>query len=177
MSGPVLAPLTVEEPLRIQLEALVRRHTAPKQSVTRAQIVLLAHQRRNLPEIVRTLGVSICMARKWRRRWLQLQHIPAAEMTAADRLADAPRPGAPAKISPEAYCRIVALACEPPSQYGRPITHWTERELAEEAIRQNIVPSISPRQVGRFLKAGLSSAASQPLLADTRGRPAKRRKD
>ena len=45
--------------------------------------------------------------------------------------ADAPRPGAPGKISAEAYCQIMAIACQPPENFGRPITHWTERELAD----------------------------------------------
>jgi len=32
------------------------------------------------------------------------------------------------------------------------ITHWTCRELAEEAIKQGIFPSISDRYLGRLLK-------------------------
>jgi putative transposase len=31
------------------------------------------------------------------------------------------------------------------------ISHWTERELANEMIEQGIVESISPRHVGRLL--------------------------
>ncbi|UXE59674.1 MAG: hypothetical protein KA717_28565 [Woronichinia naegeliana WA131] len=34
--------------------------------------------------------------------------------------------------------------------YERPISHWTGRELAEELVKQGIVESISPRQVGRL---------------------------
>ena len=40
--------------------------------------------------------------------------------------------------------QIIVFACESPADYGRPITHWTHRELAEEAIKQGIVDSISP---------------------------------
>lgn len=32
----------------------------------------------------------------------------------------------------EQYTRIVALALKPPSEYARPITHWSARELADE---------------------------------------------
>jgi hypothetical protein len=34
---------------------------------------------------------------------------------------------------------------------ARPISHWTPRELADEAIQRQILTRISPRHVGRFL--------------------------
>jgi putative transposase len=80
-------------------------------------------------------------------------------------LADAPRSGAPATFTPEQVVRIVALACEDPRDCGRPITHWTTAELAEEAIERGIVENISPRSVGRFLRRGGFEAASDTLLA------------
>lgn len=171
MRGPRPVQPQLEEPLQIELEALIRRHSTPQQIAVRAQIVLLAQQGLNNQGIARKLGISRDMARHWRGRWQSVQDIPATDMTAAQRLADAPRPGAPAKIRAEAYCQIMALACQPPEMLGRPITQWTERELAEEAILQGIVLSISPRQVGRFLKSSRPQATSQPLLADKRGRP------
>jgi putative transposase len=147
------------------LELLVRRHSTPQQIVLRAQIVLLAHQGDNNQAIARTLSVSGDMVRHWRTHWAALSDVPLGEMPVLARLCDAPRCGAPAKISAEAYCQIMAIACQPPESFGRPITHWTARELAEEAIQQGVVPSISPRQVGRFLKGGRAEAASEPLLA------------
>ena len=81
-------------------------------------------------------------------------------------LADEPRSGTPATFGPEQVCQIVALACEPPEASERPITHWTPRELADEAVQRGIVPGISPSSVGRFLKGGRTSAAPQSLLAD-----------
>lgn len=65
-------------------------------------------------------------------------------------LSDAPRPGAPATFTPENIVKIVAVACELPEESDRPITHWTSRELADEVIKREIVPSISTRTVGRF---------------------------
>ena len=47
---------------------------------------------------------------------------------------------------------IVAIACEPVAESERPVTEWTARELADEAIKRGIVSSISTRQAGRFLK-------------------------
>jgi hypothetical protein len=60
------------------------------------------------------------------------------------------------------------VACEPPEESGRPIDHWTSRESADEARKRRIVPAISPRRVGRFLKAGRPAAAPEPLLARCR---------
>jgi hypothetical protein len=82
-----------------------------------------------------------------------------------ERVQDAPRPGAPATFSAEQWCQIIALACEPPEASGRPISHWTPRELADEACKRGIVERISERHVGRFLKSGRPQTAPQSLLA------------
>jgi transposase len=62
-------------------------------------------------------------------------------------LADEPRPGAPAKFTPEQVTQILAVACEPPENSGRPITHWTVQELTDEVIRRGIVESISATRI------------------------------
>ncbi len=51
----------------------------------------------------------------------------------------------------EQITQLYALACAPPEQYGRPISHWTDHELADEMMTQGIVETISPRPVGRLL--------------------------
>ena len=48
--------------------------------------------------------------------------------------------------------QILAVACEPPENSGRPINCWTHRELTDEVIRRGIVPSISKSQVGSYLQ-------------------------
>ena len=73
-------------------------------------------------------------------------------------LTDEPRPGAPAKFTSEQVTQIWAVACEPPEKSGRPITHWTARELTDEVIQRRIVASISSSQVSRHLR----EAAVQP---------------
>ena len=73
-------------------------------------------------------------------------------------LRDEPRAGSSGKFTPEQVVAILALACEPPEKSGRPITHWTAKELADEAVERGIVPSISVAQVGRYLR----EAALQP---------------
>lgn len=168
MRGRRPLALCLEEAFQHELEALVRRHTTPQQIVLRARIILLAHQEQNNQQIAQQLGIGVDMARHWRGRWIALQDIPLSECSVSARLADAPRPGAPAKISAEAYCQIMALACQPPDTFGRPITQWTQRELADEASQQQIVETISPRQVGRFLKRSHAQAPLVPLLAQQR---------
>jgi len=84
-----------------------------------------------------------------------------------ERLQDAPRPGAPATFQAEQWCPIMALACEPPEASGRPISHWTPRELADEACKRGIVETISARHVGRFLKSSRSQTTPQSLLAQS----------
>ncbi len=48
--------------------------------------------------------------------------------------------------------QIVALACEPPEDSERPISHWTTRELADEAQKRSIVDFISAGAVGHLLR-------------------------
>ncbi|WP_218639641.1 helix-turn-helix domain-containing protein [Paenibacillus sp. FSL R7-0337] len=48
--------------------------------------------------------------------------------------------------------QIVAIACEDPKVCGRPVSHWTPREVQNEAVKRGDVETISVRQVGRFLK-------------------------
>jgi putative transposase len=165
---PTPKPLSVSLDAAFQqaLDTLIRRHNTPHQLVLRARIVLLAHQGKNNQQMAQHLGISDDMVRHWRKRWTDMQKVPLSELSVTARLSDAPRPGAPAQISAEAYCQIMALACQPPQTFGRPITHWTERELAEEAIQPKIVVTISPRQVGRFLKRSRPQTAPVPLLAE-----------
>ena len=146
-----LAPKPVKLSLgdRQELEKLINRHNTPQQIALRAKIILLADEGNNNREIGRKLSISRFMARRWRNRWLELTErlIPVIE-----RLQDKERSGTPAKFSMEQVVELFALACSKPEDYGRPITDWTARELAEEIEKQGIVDSISPRHVGRLLE-------------------------
>ncbi|MBV7327772.1 IS630 family transposase [Chloroflexi bacterium TSY] len=121
----------------------------------RAKIILLASEGKNNSEISRELGISIDMARLWRKRWFGFEPIPLKELSVVERLEDAPRPGKPSGISAEQMCKIVALACEAPEQSGRPISQWTGQEIADEIMSRGIVETISPRHAQRLLKKDL----------------------
>lgn len=142
-------PLKLDEDEREQLQQLVNRYNTPQQMALRASIILLADQGRNHPEIAHALQISRDMARLWRERWLELSK---KDVAVVERLQDAERAGAPATFSLEQILQLFAIACEQPEQYGRPISEWTARELADEMVKQGIVKSISPRHVGRLLE-------------------------
>lgn len=142
-------PIVLSESERIALETLLRRHATPQQVALRAKIILRAAAGEGYGEIARGLRVSVDTSRLWCRRWLELS--PRGVPVAA-RLQDAPRPGAPAKFSLEQITQLYALACDPPAKYGRPISHWSPRELADELVKQGIVEQISARHVGRLLR-------------------------
>jgi len=142
-------PLNLDETERQYLEQLINRHKTPQQIALRAEIILLAQQGRNHREIARALNISRDMSRLWRFRWLALSQ---KKVPVSERLQDAERSGAPATFSLEQILQLFAIACEKPESYGRPISHWTARELADEMVEQGIVESISPRHVGRLLE-------------------------
>src|SRR5215469_18232354 len=131
-----------------QQEALVqitRRHRSEQQQVLRARIVLAAAQGHSNAQIAHELAINVDTARLWRDRWVERQGLDQETLSIAERLQDAPRPGAPARITVEQRCQIAALACEAPMKAGRPISQWTGREIADELKKQGIVPEISPR--------------------------------
>jgi transposase-like protein len=141
-------PILVVPELREVLEQLVRTHSTPQQLAVRARIILHAADGVRVRPSARELGVWPKTVRYWRKRWRQA---PDGQVV-PERLADAPRSGAPATFTPEQICAVLAMTCEKPSESERPISHWSQREIADEAIRRGLVPGISQRSVGRFLK-------------------------
>jgi transposase len=140
----------------------------PQRLAQRAQVILLAFAGALNVAIAQDVGLHRRQVGLWRRRWQQsfdaLVAIECRESRAAlcraieDVLSDAPRNGESEKFTAEQVTMILAVACEPPEQSGRPIDHWTGRELADEVVKRGIVESISVSQVNRYL----SEAALQP---------------
>jgi transposase len=152
---PLLAaePVTVSPEQREVLEQLVRTHSTPQQLALRARIMLFAADGVGVRESAQELDVWPRTVRRWRKRW----RAAGDKVSVPERLADAPRPGAPPTYTPEQICAVVAMTCEKPEASDRPISHWSQREIADEAMRRGLVPSISQRSVGRFLKKKLTS--------------------
>lgn len=149
------------------LTRLTRAHSTPRKLAERAQLILLAAAGTGVRESARQLGVWPKTVRHWRDRW----RTAAETAPAAERLSDAPRPGAPASFTPEQICAIVALACEQPSeQSDLPLSHWSRSALVRSAIDRGIVDRISPSSVGRFFKRSGAAAAPRARLADAQAR-------
>lgn len=152
MRGRKPTPVTLTDKEREELDKLTKRHNTRQQIALRARIVLAAAEGENNTQIARQYGITRDMPRLWRQRWLDLQPISLEDLSAEERLEDLPRPGAPPRIGAEQRCRIEELACEKPEDAGRPISHWTNREIADEVMQRGIVDHISPRHAARLLK-------------------------
>lgn len=148
---PKLEAVKIElnEAQQQELEQLLRRTSTPQQIALRAKIILWAAAGSNNSKIAQELGVSIEMSRRWRQRWGEGT---ATETPVLERLKDEYRPGSPSHFTMEQMTQLYAIACSPPQQYDRPISHWSARELALELVKQGIVASISERHVGRLLQ-------------------------
>jgi len=168
MPGPKAIVINLSVEAVTDLTKLIKAHQTGQQIVLRARIILAAGQGQSNAQMARELGVDVDTVRLWRNRWQMLEPIPLSDLSVADRLEDLPRPGAPARLTADQRCQIEALACEKPEKSGRPISHWTNREIADELIQRKIVEHISPRHAGRLLKRGGSQTPSDPVLADAR---------
>jgi putative transposase len=158
------------------LQELVAARSSPQGLVQRATIILRAFDGLRNYQIAQGLGCERHAVGLWRRRWRdsfeQLVHAeclgaPGDLRRTIERvLSDQRRAGRRPTFSPEQVALILTVACEDPKLSGRPISHWSSRELADAVIERQIVPTISARQVGRFLKAGGGATASRPVLAE-----------
>lgn len=163
MPTPKATPIQASDMTQEILQAILRRRNAPLWLVTRVRIIVQALTHRSNTKISQDLDIDRGAVRLWRDRWqattekreaLEADNGSAQEVEAfiIDSLRDNDRSGAPPKFSAEQVVQIVAIACEDPQASGYPVSHWTPKEVAMEAVKRGIVASISPRQVGRFLK-------------------------
>ncbi len=158
--------------------------TGSKNTFIRSRILLHIHNKPvNFSQFGRELNHDPDTVSKWyyrgcdaNRQWEELvknvvkESGHAGELLRKERLAehilsDGSRSGAPATYSAEQYTRIISLALMAPSDFNRPVTHWTARELTDEIHLQETAPGISDRQVQRFLdQADLKPHKSQYWL-------------
>jgi transposase len=173
--------ITLTPRQQLILEQIVRRPTSCQGLVKRVRLILAAAKGTNNTQISISLQLSRTTVRLWRKRWgSAAERLMAAEAKALDDkqltqlitavLQDSERSGTPSTFSTEQVVQIVALACEKPETSGRPVSHWTSIELADEAVKRGIVKEISPRSVGRFLKRSYSTTSSPSLLAQCQAR-------
>ena len=157
--GRRAAVIVLSEEERTELGCLIRAPSTVQKIALRARIIMLAAEGFSIDETAARLGVWRKTVSQWRSRWLSGLGGPVLE-----RLQDEPRVGVTPRITPEQICAIVALACEAPSESGLPVTHWSQQELADEAMRRGIVDRVSQRSVGRFLKKNRTSSRTASAI-------------
>lgn len=175
MPGKAAKVVISERQQELLLEMTTSRR-CPTGLAQRAAMILGAFDGQANEQIAERLGCERHAVGLWRRRW-QNNFAKLIDAECVGRpgelrrlieetvLADAPRRGRPSRFTAEQIALMIAVACEPPAKSGRPISHWTQPELADEVVKREIVPAISARHLGRFLKEGGLTTASKPLLA------------
>jgi len=145
MSGKA-AKIVLTERQESVLQQIHRSRTSPQRLVQRVHIILLACAGLLNVDIASKVALSRKQVGLWRRRWQQsfeaLIAIECRETQAelsraiGDILSDAPRSGSTGTFTAEQVTQILAVACEPPEQSGRPVDRWTHRELADDIDAQ-----------------------------------------
>jgi transposase len=169
-------PIKITEKQSEILERLLRRQTSTQRLARRINIILLAGQGLSNRKIGKELQLTRVSVRKWRSRWYEnyekLVAVEENEETKEKELIksvesvfdDAYRSGRPDDFTPEQVTQIIAIACEDPQESNRPISHWVAEDVADEAMKRNIVEKISPRSIRRFFKRCGYKAPSGTLL-------------
>ena len=167
--------LIISERQQEILRDMTVSRSCPQGLALRAEMILLAFERQQNAAIAERVGYERHAVGMWRRRWKAgFEKLINAECVGRpgdlrrkieEVLSDEQRPGRPCKFDADQVAMIITVAGEPPEKSGRPVSHGTSPELADEVIKRGIVPSISARHVGRFLKDGSASTASKSLLA------------
>ena len=175
ISGPNPIEIRLSGNQRKELEILVGRRNSFQGLVLRAKIILLADEGKSNAFIAKKLGVNSDTVRLWRKRWSKCERkiariesdaFPKNEdieksfykqfvLAIVETIDDAPRPGSPTTFSAEQFAAIIAISCQQPTECGREVSHWTSGELADEAIKQGIVESISVSTVARLLRENI----------------------
>ncbi len=175
--SPAVSPrvqMTAQQ--RACLEQIARRQTSPQWLVRRAKILLALETGVTQCHVMRQMPLNRGTVQMWCRRWCALapKLVQMDTEEGSDKalttmmvgaLADHPRAGTPATFTAEQMVQMVAVACEDPADSGRPVSHWTPREVAEEVRKRGLIETISTRSVGRFFKSGGCAAPSGRVLA------------
>ena len=160
------------------LRSITKRRDSSQQLVRRAKAVLLAGEGQVDKEIAPQAHLCPRSVRTWRNRWNKKQaKIDAVEAAGDEKslqelmteivLFDDPYNGQRGKYTPEQITHLYAISCESPQDSGRPISHWSCRELGEEMAKRGIVDDPIPiTTVWEFLKSGRLKAAQSGRMAE-----------
>lgn len=144
-----IVDLTAEE--YDHLQRLLRSGKTAARKLTRAHILLKAHDGFTDAEIADAIGTCVPTIERTRKRFVE---------ESLDCLNEHPRPGQKLKLSTKAQARLIAEACsKAPEGYQR----WTLRLLADRVVELGLCQSLSYETVRQHLKkTNLSPGRSKP---------------
>jgi putative transposase len=178
---------TLSEVQNIILSDITKRRDSPQHLVKRVQIVLLTTEITD-KDAARQLKLHRNTVRLWRHRWnAQQENFKTIEAAIADEgsdvdekalkdfivnvvLADDPYNGKRGKYTPEQIAQLYAIACEYPQDSGRPLSHWSCRELGDEMVKRGIVDRMPSSTVWDFLKSSRLETTQGERLAKSQTR-------
>lgn len=170
MRGFKAASFTLSDITETILKNFSTSYSLPSCIVLRSKIILMAAEEKTNTQIAKALGTTYSTVSIWRNRFYNSIDLIAqtedydgsdSEKKLSDViksvLSDKPRPGKEPVFTPEQIMLINELACKNPKDFGYELSCWNLVSLAQEAVRQGIVRSISVASVQRFLKfAGIA---------------------
>jgi transposase len=143
-------PFSLSDSEREALQRIADSTSEEYRLVMRARIVLAGADGSSRHRIAQDLGVSRGVVIKWLQRYPERR---ASDPDVGVRvwLADSKRVGAPDRFDEFFWIEVLVIVSSAPADSGRPITHWTVRELTDEIIKRGHTESISCSTVARFL--------------------------
>ena len=143
---PKVYTVTLTDEEQALLRQMLRGGNYQTRTLTRARILLHAHEGRKDREIVAALDTSMSTVGRIRKQFAE-RGLDAA-------LYESPRPGGKPTLDGAGEAHLVALACSDPP-HGR--SEWTMQLLADKLVTLGVVETISDETVRRTLKKGASS--------------------
>lgn len=139
--GRQATPLILETEEITQLRQLLKAGRHASREITRAQVLLKLHEGNKATDIAKECFCSPATVKGIKARYLTggLQRA----------LKDAPRSGAPSKITEFHEADVTLLACStPPEGFGK----WTVDLLSDKMIQLGYSEGASPSSIRRILK-------------------------
>ena len=127
-------PIILTKDEKGHLERLSRRPTTAQSLAKRARAVLLCAMGKNNKVVSQEVGLGQASVGRWRRRFM---------VHRMEGLTDAPRSGAPRKITDDAVESVIVATLESKPAMA---THWSTRDMAKNT-------GYSPSSIGRIWRA------------------------
>src|SRR5438067_10314623 len=125
------AKIIITERQQEVLQTMTRSSTCPQAIAQRARMILLGFDGLDNEDIADRIGCERHGVGIWRRRWADAwqrlvlmeccEKESALANAIAELLSDLPRSGCPGKFTAEQVTQVLAVACEPPADSGRPV--------------------------------------------------------